>query len=681
MSKSNDEAMLVAPPPPPPPFDPTKPSTPISFPIKTLQDLKSRSYFDSFHFSFNRSSVPLRRNTGALPDRSRILVCHDMKGGYVDDKWVQGCGNNAGYAIWHWYLMDVFVYFAHSLVTLPPPCWTNTAHRHGVKVLGTFITEWDEGKAICKELLATKESAQMYAERLAELAAALGFDGWLMNIENVIDEAQIPNLMVFVSHLTKVMHSSVPGGLVIWYDSVTVHGLLAWQDQLTENNKPFFDICDGIFMNYTWKENYPKASAEIAGDRKYDVYMGIDVFGRGTYGGGQWTTNVALDVLKRDNVSAAIFAPGWVYESEQPPDFYRAQNKWWSLVEKSWGRVQTYPQVLPFYADFDLGLGSHISLGGQTFSDAPWYNISCQNLQPLLEFHEGSNIMQVTVDGREASYNGGGNVCFRGKLKRNEHFTARLFKPQLQLSASPISISFSVKSDTRSELSILLQFSSPSNETKSLLMAPNDSISRVGNMFLPCHLTSTQTKSDWTVHETNLVLDGYTLTEISAFCSTPDDLTEEANTLEYFALLGHISIKSQQKTKLFPLAIEAHDVKIVPGDPGSKTLSCKLEWRLKHPKEDFTFTRYNVYAEDLKSSDYRPRKVMEERRIEKVFLGTAHVNAYYVSELVVGSDVKGVRFVVQPCGEDGTWQELDASPNLLVEIERPSSKLCCCGLI
>jgi len=51
-----------------------------------------------------------------------------------------------------------------------------------IKVLGTFITEWDEGKATCKEMLATKESAQMYAERLAELATALGFDGWLVSI-------------------------------------------------------------------------------------------------------------------------------------------------------------------------------------------------------------------------------------------------------------------------------------------------------------------------------------------------------------------------------------------------------------------------------------------------------------------------------------------------------------------
>lgn len=38
-------------------------------------------------------------------------------------------------------------------------------------------------------------------------------------------------------------------------------------------------------------------------------------------------TNVALDVIKKDNVSAAIFAPGWVLETNQPPDFQTAQNR------------------------------------------------------------------------------------------------------------------------------------------------------------------------------------------------------------------------------------------------------------------------------------------------------------------------------------------------------------------
>lgn len=98
------------------------------------------------------------------------------------------------------------------------------------------------------------------------------------------------------------------------YDSVTVNGDLSWQNQLNDQNKPFFDLSDGIFVNYTWEvcsyilrknigssatlplkissmvqENFPKLSADVAGDRKFDVYMGIDVFGRGTYGGGQWT--------------------------------------------------------------------------------------------------------------------------------------------------------------------------------------------------------------------------------------------------------------------------------------------------------------------------------------------------------------------------------------------------------
>lgn len=42
------------------------------------------------------------------------------------------------------------------------------------------------------------------------------------------------------------------------------------------------------------QEDYPKQSANVAGDRKFDVYMGIDVFGRGTYGDGQWTVGFTL---------------------------------------------------------------------------------------------------------------------------------------------------------------------------------------------------------------------------------------------------------------------------------------------------------------------------------------------------------------------------------------------------
>jgi endo-beta-N-acetylglucosaminidase D len=57
-----------------------------------------------------------------------------MQGGYQDDRWLQGGSNAGAYRIWHWRLIDIFVYFSHHLVTIPPAGWTNAAHRHGVKV-------------------------------------------------------------------------------------------------------------------------------------------------------------------------------------------------------------------------------------------------------------------------------------------------------------------------------------------------------------------------------------------------------------------------------------------------------------------------------------------------------------------------------------------------------------------
>ena len=51
-------------------------------------------------------------------------------------------------------------------------------------------------------------------------------------------------------------------------------------------SRPFFDMCDGIFLNYNWNEQVLASSRALASDRSCDVYVGIDVFGRGCYGGG-----------------------------------------------------------------------------------------------------------------------------------------------------------------------------------------------------------------------------------------------------------------------------------------------------------------------------------------------------------------------------------------------------------
>ena len=64
------------------------------------------------------------------------------------------------------------------------------------------------------------------------------------------------------------------------------------------------------------RQDYPAQSAGLAGDRLFDVYFGIDVFGRGAYGGGKYACNQAVDVIREAQVSAAVFAPGWVLECD-----------------------------------------------------------------------------------------------------------------------------------------------------------------------------------------------------------------------------------------------------------------------------------------------------------------------------------------------------------------------------
>lgn len=47
----------------------------------------------------------------------------------------------------------------------------------------------------------------------------------------------------------------------------------------------FFDLCDGIFINYNWTQAHLERTAELVERkykyRKHHVYFGIDVFGRG----------------------------------------------------------------------------------------------------------------------------------------------------------------------------------------------------------------------------------------------------------------------------------------------------------------------------------------------------------------------------------------------------------------
>lgn len=311
---------------------------PVTAPLCDLEDLLSWKPDDERDSGqiFSVATVPYLGKE--IPTGStKTLVCHDMAGGYVDDRFVQGnlSTDDKWYYLAYWDVVDTFVYFSHHFITIPPVGWINSAHANGVAVLGTFITEDFSGfSKRCEAIFSYDYLWKLVADKLVEIAKYYRFEGWLLNIENKLDKLNRENMLNFVKYLTDKMHDAIEGSQVIWYDSVTVDGVLKWQNELNAKNGAYFDVCDGIFLNYGWNEKSLNNSVKFAEktQRIQDVYVGIDVFGRGCYGGGGMNSAVALKVIRKYNLSTAVFAPGWVKEVLGSENFEENQRKFWASL-------------------------------------------------------------------------------------------------------------------------------------------------------------------------------------------------------------------------------------------------------------------------------------------------------------------------------------------------------------
>lgn len=56
-------------------------------------------------------------------------------------RYVNGCDIGNGYTFYRWSDIDIFIYFSHHFVTIPPPGWIKIAHKNNVKILGIYINE------------------------------------------------------------------------------------------------------------------------------------------------------------------------------------------------------------------------------------------------------------------------------------------------------------------------------------------------------------------------------------------------------------------------------------------------------------------------------------------------------------------------------------------------------------
>ncbi|KAF9928900.1 hypothetical protein FBU30_002042 [Linnemannia zychae] len=450
---------------------------PTSAPIKSFKDLldwkPGQDEYNVAHTPFHPRPIPIARRAGkgspvlsggktpgsklrGLRD-CKVICCHDMAGGYAEDAHPQGNDYSHIYSIQYWNHIDIFIYFSHYRITIPPPVWTNAAHKNGVRSIGTLITEWLPGVIETDEMVSGPDQplsdedgndtvdrrwfSKTYADKLVDVAVYYKFDGWFINIESIMRGGvqQVNQTIAFLRYLREQIHQRIPGGELHWYDSViTSTGEVAWQDKLSPENYSFFEQCDGIFTNYTWKENAVGESVVLAGPRNRDVFTGIDIWGRNTFGGGGFTTYKALEIIQRERTSCALFAPAWTYESLGKEGFmtndrlfwagyngagFHAENlplssfyltTCWMLATKpkksgreklsdgdgdkdkdeednrNFQPISTYIPLRPsgcptwFYSNFDRGFGKSFWINGKKVSDKSWSHLSHQSLSPSL---------------------------------------------------------------------------------------------------------------------------------------------------------------------------------------------------------------------------------------------------------------------------------------------------------
>ena len=171
------------------------------------------------------------------------------------------------------------------MITIPPIPWINLAHKNGVEILGTIITEHKEGQLFLESILSDHYKIRQFACSIALIMQQFKFDGWLLNIENELNEQLMPNLVKLVKAINEECKKINFKSIILWYDAINEDGKLKWQNEMNDRNLNFFNSCDGIFLNYNWNVNSLIQSFNLASEmkRRDDVFVGVDVFGSFIY--------------------------------------------------------------------------------------------------------------------------------------------------------------------------------------------------------------------------------------------------------------------------------------------------------------------------------------------------------------------------------------------------------------
>ncbi|MEU6657753.1 hypothetical protein [Streptomyces sp. NPDC046821] len=359
---------------------------------------------------------------------------------------------------------------AHGLVNLPNPAYTDAAHRNGVRSLGCWF--WPRDGDFEEYLEQRADGSFPVADKLVEMAAYFGFDGYFINHEAETPPAQA----ALLADLLRALRERAPEGFHLqWYDTITPDGHLDYVNHLNTDNAPWLDHTDSFFANYWMTPEGVETSVATARKLGRDPYATVfhgtenEQFGFDP----EYDPRLLFPPGEPARTSWALFGSHFVKELAPDHDdldaqgeVFRRERRYWSGPHedptrsgrllphdretprdrddhRAWDGVahhiteRSVIGAFPFVTRFNTGHGRAFFLDGRRAADGDWHNASVQDVLPTWQFWtraEGSGApLSVDFD-HTLAYDGGSSLLLSGEVgPGGGATTVRLYKTALSV--------------------------------------------------------------------------------------------------------------------------------------------------------------------------------------------------------------------------------------------------------
>jgi endo-beta-N-acetylglucosaminidase D len=535
---------------------------------------------------------------------------------------------------------------------LPTTAYTDACHRNGALSIGVLFQPYFSNDS--SSFVATAPDGSFpVGNQLVDLAAYFGFDGYFLNVEEDLTQAQVSALMAMCNAMqARAMSQGLPVFHLQWYDSVTVDGSLNYQNQLDSANAGWITSggCNSIFLNYSWGQSQVAVSASEAKSLQLNaltaVFFGLLMEGRDQIGisvspseGGGYNPNDIPLVIPTDGNGApqagiALFDPALAtvrFAQLTNPTLpamqtgaYPVEGQFWtgatgnpgapyaSTTQNPYGGVSDYITErsvigsFPFVSRMNAGSGNEFYIDGQALGQGAWFSMSIQDILPTWQwwtkdFNSDSvpaGLLSADLD-LIMAFNGGTSLKVSGSLGANNPTELRLFKTELMVpSGDPYTLGVTYYLSQGDASSLFLGLIFQDNPT--------------GVVWIQAPVGAARGTAGWMQSTWNLsAYSGRVLAAISLGFQATDSTTSP-----YAINIGEIALLNSS-SPIQPVVPTGFAIENSAINTGATSAQVRLTWDF-----DPTTWYYDVYRQQTPGNTQK-----------MIWLGRISCDAYYVAAL------------------------------------------------